>query len=184
MSAGRSSPMTQPVVANDGPATALVIGFGNLDRSDDGIAYHVVNELRKRLGRAPLGEDDTGLEALGWGMDTIFVPQLVPHLINVAALYPKLVFVDAHVYPDNQGLHLAQVSPASGSSPFAHQLTPPFFLALLDSLCRHRPESTAISLRGWSFDFGRTLSTSTEALINPAVESIIRLLLSNPLPPR
>ena len=43
----------------------LVIGFGNIDRADDGVAYHVVNHLRRRLGKELLPEDETGLELLG-----------------------------------------------------------------------------------------------------------------------
>ena len=42
----------------------LIIGFGNLDRADDGVAFYVINALRRRLGQKALSEEDTGLEEL------------------------------------------------------------------------------------------------------------------------
>ena len=74
----------------------LVIGYGNLERGDDGAALQVVNRLRHLLGRPPLAEDDGGLGELG--QDTaVFVPQLVPELAVDAAAYESIVLVDAHV---------------------------------------------------------------------------------------
>jgi molybdopterin-guanine dinucleotide biosynthesis protein A len=63
--------MSQPAPAppsasgreNAGPRT-LIIGYGNLERADDGVAYHAVNALRQRLGQKALSEDETGLQGL------------------------------------------------------------------------------------------------------------------------
>lgn len=54
----------------------LVMGYGNLDRSDDGVAYYVVNALRGRLGQPALAEDGSGLETRGGNTDAIFLTQL------------------------------------------------------------------------------------------------------------
>jgi Ni,Fe-hydrogenase maturation factor len=81
----------------------LVIGYGNLDRGDDGVAYYVVNALRQRLEQTPLKEYDTGLEELGAAVDSIFLTQLMPELINALADYDQVVFIDAHVIPDVRG---------------------------------------------------------------------------------
>ena len=51
----------------------LVIGFGNIDRADDGVAFYVINALRRRLGQKPLSEEDTGLEELGAPIDSVFL---------------------------------------------------------------------------------------------------------------
>ena len=48
----------------------LVVGYGNIDRADDGVAYSVVNALRERLGQKALSEDDSGLEELGAQLNT------------------------------------------------------------------------------------------------------------------
>jgi hypothetical protein len=67
----------------------LIVGYGNLDRSDDGIAHQATNMLRRRLGQEALSEGDTGLEDLRVRTDSLFLPQLVPHLIDTLVDYDK-----------------------------------------------------------------------------------------------
>jgi len=58
----------------------LIIGFGNLDRGDDGVAFEVVNLLRRQLGLKLLDADETGLDDRGGDTGAVFVRQLVPEL--------------------------------------------------------------------------------------------------------
>ena len=46
------------------PMRTLIIGYGNIDRADDGVAYHVINALRRQWGMDILDGETTGLEAL------------------------------------------------------------------------------------------------------------------------
>jgi hydrogenase maturation protease len=153
----------------------LVIGFGNIDRADDGVAYSVINALRRRLGQEPLPENETGLDELGAEVDSVFLSQLTPELMEVLAGYRQVVFVDAHVYENVDALHCAPVSPEYTPSSFTHHLTPGAFLALLKALYRLEPAGHLVSIRGHDFDFHRNLSPETEALVGPAVEYILRL---------
>ena len=154
----------------------LVIGFGNIDRADDGVAFFVVNALRRRLGQEPLNEDETGLEELGAQVDSAFLSQLTPELLETVAGYRQVIFVDAHVYENVDALHCAPVSPENTPSTFTHHLTPAAFLALLKALYHSEPSGHLVSIRGYDFDFHRDLSAETEALVGPAVEHILRLL--------
>jgi hydrogenase maturation protease len=154
----------------------LVIGFGNIDRADDGVAFFVVNALRRRLGQEPLNEDETGLEELGVQVDSAFLSQLTPELLETVAGYRQVIFVDAHVYENLDALHCAPVSPENTPSTFTHHLTPAAFLALLKALYHSEPSGHLVSIRGYDFDFHRDLSAETEALVGPAVEHILRLL--------
>ena len=154
----------------------LVIGFGNIDRADDGVAYSVINALRRRLGQKPLKEDETGLDELGAEVDSVFLSQLTPELMETLAGYRQVVFVDAHVYENADPLHCAPVSPEYTPSSFTHHLTPGAFLALLKALYRLEPAGHLVSIRGHDFDFHRNLSPETEALVGPAVEHILRLI--------
>jgi hydrogenase maturation protease len=154
----------------------LVIGFGNLDRADDGIAHYVVDALRRRLGQAPLDEDETGLEKLGAEVDSVFLSQLTPELLETLAGYQQVIFVDAHVYENVDALHCEPVSPEYAPATFTHHLTPAAFLGLLKALYHHEPAAHLVSLRGHDFDFHRGLSADTQALVHPAVEYILRLL--------
>jgi hydrogenase maturation protease len=163
------------LVAAETPRT-LVIGYGNLDRQDDGVAYAVINALRRRLGQAALGGEETQLEELGGQTDSIFVMQLAPELLDTAAGYDRVIFVDAHVRSDLPDLHSAPVQPEYASSAFTHHMTPAMLLALLQMLHHREPEGHVVTIRGQAFDFGQGLSAATGALVEPAAEQIVWLL--------
>jgi len=50
----------------------IIIGYGNIDRSDDGVACEVINLVRQNLGQKILEDGDTGLENLDGEIDSIF----------------------------------------------------------------------------------------------------------------
>ncbi|HXZ38292.1 MAG TPA: hydrogenase maturation protease [Thermodesulfobacteriota bacterium] len=154
----------------------LVIGFGNIDRADDGVAFFVVKALRRRLGQKALNEDETGLEELGAEIDSVFLSQLTPELLETLAGYQQIIFVDAHVYENVDALHCEPVSPEYTPSTFTHHLTPAAFLALLKALYHQEPTGHLVSLRGYDFDFHRRISAETEALVEPAVKYILQLV--------
>jgi hydrogenase maturation protease len=155
----------------------LVIGYGNVDRADDGVAYYVVNALRQRLGQKPLADDDSGLQELGAQTDTILLAQLVPELIDMLADYDQVIFVDAHVRDDVPDLYCAPVSSEYVTSPFTHHITPGMLLALLHALCQRDPVGYLVSVRGHDFDFHRSLSPVVEQLVPAAVEHIWQRLV-------
>jgi len=154
----------------------LVIGFGNIDRGDDGVAFQVINSLRRRLGQTPLSEEDTGLEELGAAVDSVFLTQLTPELMETLVEYGRVVFVDAHVYESLEDLHCAPVVPEYAPSTFTHHLTPAALLALLKTLYGGEPSGHLVSIRGYDFDFHRNLSEKTGALVEPATDCILRSL--------
>lgn len=153
---------------------SLVLGIGNLDRQDDGAAYHVIQALRRHLRQLLLEPDQTGLDDLGRRVDSVFLAQLAPELLDVAMDYDRLVFVDAHVQPDWEDLHCAPVEPEERPSTLTHHLTPGLFMALLQALYGCSPEAFLVSLRGYQFDFGRELSAATARLIEPALVQVLR----------
>lgn len=154
----------------------LVIGFGNLDRADDGVAYEVINALRRRLGQEKLPEEETGLDNLGRDVDSIFLSQLTPELMEVLADYDRLVFVDAHVYHDAQDLHCSSVSPEAASLTFTHHMTPSMLLALMKAILNREPTGYLVSVRGYDFDFHRDLSEQTKSQVDPAADFILTWL--------
>ena len=154
----------------------LVIGFGNIDRADDGLAYHVINALRRYLGQKALSEEDTGLEDLGAPVDSVFLSQLTPELMDTLVAYGQVVFVDAHVYENLEDLHCAPVVPEYVPSTFTHHLTPAALLALLKTLYRAEPAGHLVSIRGHDFNFHRDLSKEATALVEPAVSCVLRII--------
>jgi hydrogenase maturation protease len=153
----------------------LVIGFGNIDRADDGVAFQVINALRRRLGQKALSEEDTGLEELGAPVDSVFLSQLAPELMDTLTEFGQVIFVDAHVYETLEDLHCAPVVPEYAPSTFTHHLTPAALLALLKALYRAEPAGHLVSIRGYDFDFHRNLSQKTCALVEPAADCILQI---------
>ena len=155
----------------------LVIGFGNLFRRDDGVAHVVINELRERLDRQPLGPFDDGFDELGHEVDTVVMHQLVPELAETVAEYDLLIFVDAHTGRIEESIHAEWVEPVYRPSAFvSHQTHPSTVLALSEELAGRSPDAVILSLRGYDFDFGEGLTEETAALVDPATDRIMKLI--------
>jgi hydrogenase maturation protease len=154
----------------------LIIGYGNIDRGDDGVAHAVINALRRRQGRDPLDEENTGLEGLGAEVDTVLLSQLTPELVETLRDYDHLLFVDAHIYPGIDDLHCRAVAPEDAPSILIHHFTPGALLALLRALYGKAPIGHLVSVRGHDFDFHRHLSPETRALSERAIDYIERWL--------
>ena len=156
----------------------LIVGYGNASRRDDGVALHIMQRLRRRLG-LPLGElDDEDGDASG-DPAMIYVHQLGPELAETLSQHDLVVFVDAHVEGANwQPVHWQEIIPAYRSSMVSHHLTPDVLLALCQTLFGHAPKAYMLSVLGHDFDFGDELSAETSALADEAVSRLVDLVLS------
>ena len=143
-------------------------------RADDGVAFAVINELRRQLGQKLLEEGDTGLDELGGENDSIFLLQLIPEIMELLAGYNRIILVDAHVGSDLEDLNCSPVSAQYVSSSITHHMTPSALLAFLKTMYQSEPQAHMVSIRGYDFDFIRTLSSKVQALVQPAVDAIIK----------
>lgn len=157
----------------------IIIGYGNIDRSDDGVAYAVINLVRQYLGQKILEDGNTGCDNLSGEIDSIFLPQLVPEIMELLTRYEQIIFVDAHTSPDMEDLSCLRVAPQYISSTFTHHMTPEALLAFLKSLYSQEPEAYMVSVRAHDFDFKRSFSPQTASLLRPASERILQLLKIN-----
>jgi hydrogenase maturation protease len=154
----------------------LVIGFGNLDRGDDGAAFHIVNRLRQGLGIRPLAKDDPGMDTLGGKADTIFVRQLLPEHAVEASGYDRIVLVDAHIAADHRDIVCTRLDPEQRPGAIGHILPPSIFLWLARNLSGKSIDAYVVSVRGHSFEMAGGLSEATDALIPDATDTIKSLL--------
>jgi hydrogenase maturation protease len=155
---------------------SLIIGYGNLDRGDDGVAWHILTVIAQRL-RIPVFEaNDNHFEPQGELVDLLFQLQLTPELAETIAAYQKVCFVDAHTYDIIQQVHITDIQPKFQASPFTHHLTPETCLALTNALYQKTPAAVLISVRGHQFGFSRSLSPQTAALATQAVDAIFEWL--------
>jgi hydrogenase maturation protease len=154
----------------------LVIGFGNVYSRDDGVAYYVVNALRKRMGVRELQPDEDGLDDLGKGLDTLFVHQLVPELASVAASYHAVVFVDAHTGVIPEEVRVIPVEEEYGFHAVTHQMSPGMLLATARMVQGTAPPGYLVSVKGEDFDFGLGLTDACRTRADGSVQKILDLI--------
>ncbi len=168
-------------------STSLVIGYGNPDRADDGVAWHIVRDLAVRFGlqspNAPaVGIDDiidldTGEPQHRDDVPDLMVElQLAPELAETLSGYDKACFVDAHTGAYENDLNVADVRAEYQSSPFTHHITPQTCLELTRAAYGRAPKGIVVSVRGYQFGFAHTLSAPTARLAAQAVDVILAWL--------
>lgn len=150
----------------------LIIGFGNPDRQDDGVGWHVVQRLAERLGRTTIETIDGDACAAEPSPVLMCTLQLVPEMAETLRCFERVCFVDAHTGAYTDDLRFEPLQPDFQSSPFTHHLTPETLLQLAASLYGRAPEAVVCSVRGYEFGFSHALSQSTSELAEQAVERI------------
>jgi hydrogenase maturation protease len=151
----------------------LIIGYGNLDREDDGVAWHILSRLAVRLGIPFAALPDEYEFIPGQEVDLLFALQLYPELAEDLGRYARVCFVDAHTGAVPEEIHLEQLSPQLQSSPFTHHLTPSTLLSLAAALSPQTPLALLASVRGYNFGFAQQLSLATDRLAEEAVWKIL-----------
>ena len=150
---------------------SLIIGYGNPDREDDGVAWHILRALTTRLGLDSPGsyEDEFPESAL---IDFAFYLQLTPEMAEDISNYEYVCFVDAHTGNIPEPVRLIDVESEFQHSPFTHHLTPQSLLSMSETIYGKKPDAALLSVLGHRFLFSRELSAETAQLVPQAVELI------------
>jgi len=191
----RLAPPLGETIAPAARSKALLVAYGNLSRRDDGVAGHIVSRLRRRLGLNERElENDVRVSAAGEvitedgpagypRMQMILLHQLAPELGETLASFDVVVFLDAHVQgattPEGdlwEDVHLQRIDAGLQTSMVTHHLKPSAVLALCRTLYGSEPEAYVLSVLGYDFDFGDTLSDVTSRLADQAVERLDAVL--------
>jgi hydrogenase maturation protease len=151
----------------------LIVGYGNPDRQDDGVAWHILVALSERLGRSISENWDEGLYPTGESPDLLFVPQLTPELAELFAGFKRICFIDAHTGAVLEELHISEIQPQYQKSPFTHHMTAATCIALTQNIYGSRPEAILLSVRGYEFGFSHSLSPRTAGVVKQAVFKIM-----------
>ncbi len=151
----------------------LILGYGNADRQDDGVAWHIFAGIARRLGRPAPSSPDEPLSPIGESPQLWFTLQLTPEMAETIAEYDRICFVDAHTGSVPQDLHIIPLSAQYQNSPFTHHMTPSTCLAFAETLYGNAPRAILVSVRGYRFGFQRSLSPKTEALAEQAIQAIL-----------
>lgn len=146
----------------------LILGYGNPDRQDDGVAWHIQRALARELGLPASESYEEEFPPNDW-LDFQFHLQLTPEMAEDLRAYERVCFVDAHTGSIPEEVRLVRVESEFQRSPFTHHLTPHSLLSMCETLYGSKPEAVLLSARGYHFEFQRELSPETAALVPQAV---------------
>jgi hydrogenase maturation protease len=155
----------------------LILGYGNFDRQDDGVAWHVLARVASRLGCAVPLLPEEEFPANDGAPDFFFELQLTPELAETIALYDRVCFVDAHTGAVPQDVNVSAISAEFQASPLTHHLTAQSLLTFAQTLYNAQPEAILVSVRGYQFGFERELSPLTAELAQQAADVIAKWIL-------
>ena len=149
----------------------MLIGYGNPDRQDDGVAWHILQSYASKLGLpVPLSYDDEF--PVNDQLDFAFYLQLTPEMAEDISRYDYVCFVDAHTGDIPEPARLIEVESEFQRSPFTHHLTAQSLLAMCETIYAKKPAAALLSVRGYQFGFTRDLSDATSTLVPQAVSMI------------
>lgn len=155
----------------------LIVGYGNFDRQDDGVAWHVLAGVARRLGRAVPDSPDEEFTPDDGTLDFLFELQLTPELAETLTQYERVCFVDAHTGAVPHDVNVSEIAAEFQASPLTHHLTPQSLLSFAQTLYNAKPEAMLVSVRGYQFGFERELSPLTAELARQAADVICKWLL-------
>ncbi len=154
---------------------SLIVGYGNPDREDDGVAWHILRALTIQLGLpSPKSYDDEFPEYAP--IDFAFYLQLTPEMAEDINEYEHVCFVDAHTGNIPEPVRLVAVDSEFQRSPFTHHLTPQSLVSMCETLYGRKPDAALLSVLGHRFLFTRQLSAETASLVPQAVDLLRKWL--------
>jgi len=152
-------------------ARALIIGYGNPLRSDDGFGSYAAHELSTRFH--------------GSDVEIISRQQLTPELAEHASHFQLVIFIDAARDCPPGKLRCEEIKHSENSGQaeftgFSHFLTPAALLAWTAGLYNRFPQAYYVRIGGQCFDEGETISPTVLAALPPLIEKIGRLTRTTP----
>ncbi len=156
----------------------LIIGYGNPDREDDGVAWHILQGVAQYFEipfPSSLSEEFFNSHP---SLHFMFDLQLIPEMSYEMAGYSRICFVDAHTGALENNLNIQKLERKFQNSPLTHHMTPQTILSILDSAFNHKPEAILVSVRGYQFGFTNELSSRTKQLSEQAIKSISEWILT------
>lgn len=155
----------------------LIIGYGNPDREDDGVAWHILKGIAKQFH---LDFPDSYQDEIIHSherLHLLFDLQLMPEIADEMVNYSRICFIDAHTGALKDDLNFQQLESKFQNSPLTHHMTPQTLLSILDSAYNHKPEAILVSVRGYQFGFKNDLSPLTRNLADLAIKRITRWII-------
>jgi hydrogenase maturation protease len=143
---------------------ALVIGYGNPLRGDDGFGWHAAHRLAK------LANYD--------GVHVLAVHQLTPELAELVSNAELVIFIDASHEGEPGTWRCEEIATeARLTNTLAHHFTPTILLAYARTVFHVSPPALIITLGVDSFDFCESLTLGAEAALPEVLQSVLGRIL-------
>ncbi|MFN7995545.1 MAG: hydrogenase maturation protease [Bryobacteraceae bacterium] len=142
---------------NFAPAPALVIGYGNDLRGDDGAGPAAVRQLQANAGQ-----------------QSLLCHQLTPELAEAISRYASVIFVDARAdLPPGE----VRIEPLDGGrTPLTQKCSPGALLTWSRQIYGREPAAFAVGIGAESFEFGEGLTPVVRRAACEAARAIERML--------
>ena len=132
----------------------LLVGYGNLLRSDDGVGPAIVSRLAGIFAGNPL-------------CACLTAHQLTPELAEHVAGADRVVFIDASVEQGAGIVHIRRLAPEPAAiSPLGHAASPEAILALAKALYDRAPRAWSIAVGAANLAVGDRLSPAVARAAN------------------
>ena len=139
---------------------ALVIGYGNTLRGDDGAGVHAAELIAKRHPE----------------VHCICMHQLTPELAEQIAEYDTVFFIDADVNVTQPNARLVTPS-VEVDQPRTHFISPESLLSLSQQLYQRVPSKAyVVGIPASDFEFSEELSAQTQKAVDESVVLVERIL--------
>jgi hydrogenase maturation protease len=149
-----------------------IIGYGNVQRRDDGIGPYIVGRLRPIFAN----RRDVHLRVSH---------QLEPDLIEPLKNANTILFVDAAIHRGVAGRRWMVIQPELKTMPcLGHLVSPAFILGWLQCLYHRCPTAWLVTIEGYDFSFGSSLSPMAQKRAEQAIGEITALVLTQGHPAR
>lgn len=137
-------------MSNEETKDLLIIGIGNSGRSDDGLGWLMLDNLKKQF----------------FNVDFLYRYQLYIEDAELLSHYQTVIFVDATKEVTNNGFFLKTCRPNNGIGLTSHILEPETILWLENQLYQTKPATFVLGIEGEKW--GLSLEPSVIGLSNLA----------------
>jgi hydrogenase maturation protease len=144
---------------------ALIVGYGNPLRGDDGVGPAVARAFA----------DELAID----GVDAIACHQLTPELAERFAAAARVVLIDAAAGRDAGAVSVIRLQPhPAPSSTLGHHVEPAELLRLARTLYGRSPEAYLVTVGAGSLELGEGLSAPVTAALPEVIATVRRLALN------
>lgn len=137
----------------------LIYGYGNPGRQDDGVGVLFAEQLNEWVKNNEIKNID---------FDSNY--QLNIEDAETISSYDTVFFVDASTKKEINNFEISSIKPNTDVSFTMHAVSPGFILNLCSEISKNCPEAFIIEIRGYEWEFQKSLDKRTQSNLQKTLE--------------